>query len=310
MESHRFDNLARSYATSRRGFVKTLAGAAFGGLLGGRLDHGAAAAPACRGAGHPCEGNQICCAGLICVASGPGAALRCTPCPAGQIACGDACIPACTAIDVCHVAGVCDPASGACTNPPAAQGTSCGQGPRCSAGVATGPDTCDGNGNCAAGPTTTCAPYVCGSTSCLTSCTSNVDCASGNACNGSGNCAACTPDCAGKCLGAPDGCGGTCTGSCGASERCSNGTCIPLVACGNPVDFCKLSLSSVCNHTITGTNCYCVTTPGAGAACVDTSAACVTCSTDADCTNSGFAGYACVEDSCCSGGTACAKSCT
>jgi hypothetical protein len=32
----------------------------------------------CRGEGHPCEGNQVCCAGLACIRSGPGNALRCT----------------------------------------------------------------------------------------------------------------------------------------------------------------------------------------------------------------------------------------
>lgn len=46
--------------------------------------------PACRGEGHPCEGNQICCAGLTCTESGPGAAKRCTAgdcegdCPAAE----------------------------------------------------------------------------------------------------------------------------------------------------------------------------------------------------------------------------------
>src|SRR5215204_692342 len=32
----------------------------------------------CRGAGHPCEGNQVCCAGLTCGPDGPGNALRCS----------------------------------------------------------------------------------------------------------------------------------------------------------------------------------------------------------------------------------------
>ena len=34
--------------------------------------------PACREEGHPCEGNQVCCEGLVCEPSGPGAADRCT----------------------------------------------------------------------------------------------------------------------------------------------------------------------------------------------------------------------------------------
>src|SRR5215213_3358091 len=32
----------------------------------------------CRGEGHPCEGNQVCCPGLACGQEGPGNALRCS----------------------------------------------------------------------------------------------------------------------------------------------------------------------------------------------------------------------------------------
>ena len=32
----------------------------------------------CRGEGHPCEGNQVCCRGLTCGTSGPGNAMRCS----------------------------------------------------------------------------------------------------------------------------------------------------------------------------------------------------------------------------------------
>ena len=73
-------------------------------------DRVANAGQACREAGHPCEGNQTCCHSerVICLSSGPGQALRCTPCPDGQIACANKCIDACTASDQCHLAGVCD----------------------------------------------------------------------------------------------------------------------------------------------------------------------------------------------------------
>ena len=62
----------------------------------------------CRPAGHPCEGNQdgSCCPGLVCVASGPGTAKRCTPCPVGTVAHqGQCCTP-----------GTCPP--GSCGSPP------------------------------------------------------------------------------------------------------------------------------------------------------------------------------------------------
>src|SRR4029077_3896725 len=45
----------------------------------------------------------------------------------------------CTASDQCHVAGVCDPASGVCSNPDKANGTACNDGDAC-----TQTDTCQG----------------------------------------------------------------------------------------------------------------------------------------------------------------------
>src|SRR4029077_2107117 len=37
----------------------------------------------------------------------------------------------CTALDQCHVAGVCDTATGACSNPAKSDGTSCNDGNAC-----------------------------------------------------------------------------------------------------------------------------------------------------------------------------------
>ena len=37
----------------------------------------------------------------------------------------------CGALDQCHVVGTCDPSTGACTNPPAADGTLCADGNAC-----------------------------------------------------------------------------------------------------------------------------------------------------------------------------------
>ena len=72
------DELARGMATgevTRRRALGMLAGAAAGAVVGVR---GAQAQPGCRRAGHPCEGNQECCPGLVCVeAAGPGQAARC-----------------------------------------------------------------------------------------------------------------------------------------------------------------------------------------------------------------------------------------
>jgi hypothetical protein len=56
--------------------------------------------------------------------------------------------------------------------------------------VATNQAVCDGNGNCPTLATTNCTPFICGTTSCLTSCTSSSQCVPGAACL-SGSCQSC-----------------------------------------------------------------------------------------------------------------------
>src|SRR5207247_1149251 len=56
----------------------------------------------------------------------------------------------CTPQDPCHAAGVCDPATGVCSNPTAANGTSCSDG-----NVCTQSDTCQ-NGICTGSNPITC----------------------------------------------------------------------------------------------------------------------------------------------------------
>jgi len=57
----------------------------------------------------------------------------------------------CSASDPCHVAGTCDPSTGACSNPVAVDGTTCDDGNAC-----TQNDTCQ-TGTCKGGPTLDCA---------------------------------------------------------------------------------------------------------------------------------------------------------
>jgi RHS repeat-associated protein len=80
--------------------------------------------------GNACNGNETC-DGL------------------GQCAAGVS--VTCVAADQCHVAGTCDPVTGACSNVVAANGTTCSDGNAC-----TQADACQ-NGICA-GTSTTCAP--------------------------------------------------------------------------------------------------------------------------------------------------------
>jgi hypothetical protein len=58
----------------------------------------------------------------------------------------------CAAQDACHGIGACDPATGLCTNPPAANGAACDDGDACTQG-----STCQ-SGVCSGGTPTVCAP--------------------------------------------------------------------------------------------------------------------------------------------------------
>src|SRR5439155_26093691 len=50
----------------------------------------------------------------------------------------------CTASDQCHVAGLCDPASGVCSNPAVANGTACDDGDLCTVSDACQAGACVG----------------------------------------------------------------------------------------------------------------------------------------------------------------------
>src|SRR5439155_806830 len=106
---------------------------------------------------------------------------------------------ACTASDQCHVAGTCDPSSGACSNPIASNGTSCSDGNAC-----TQTDTCQ-NGACTGANPVTCAAsdqcHVAGTCDPATGACSNPGASNGTACN-DGNACTQTDTCqSGTCAG-------------------------------------------------------------------------------------------------------------
>jgi hypothetical protein len=82
-----------------------------GGLAALAVRGRAGAAPSCREAGHPCEGDQTCCDQLVCVVSGPGNARRCTSCPAGTVFVGGTC---CTPVATCPAGQACGTAPDGC----------------------------------------------------------------------------------------------------------------------------------------------------------------------------------------------------
>jgi hypothetical protein len=154
---------------------------------------------------------------------------------------GDACTPAdacqaglcvganpvvCTALDACHAAGVCDPLTGVCSNPPRANGTPCDDDSLCTLG-----DACVA-GACVGGAPVTCTADVChdaGTCDPATGLCSQPPKADGTPCDDGD---ACTQT---------DACqGGVCTGAnpviCAALDGCHTaGVCNPATGlCSNP----------------------------------------------------------------------------
>ncbi|MBN2574431.1 MAG: hypothetical protein JXP73_07685 [Deltaproteobacteria bacterium] len=133
----------------------------------------------------------------------------------------------CTASDQCHDAGVCNPATGVCSNPSKPNGTSCNDGNAC-----TQTDTCQG-GACTGGNPVACVAsdqcHDVGVCDPATGTCSNPAKADGTVCDDGD---ACTQT---------DACqGGTCTGgnpvACAAQDQCHDvGVCDPATGtCSNP----------------------------------------------------------------------------
>jgi len=190
--------------------------------------------------GSPCSDGSLCTTGDTCQAG------LCTGTPV-----------ACPASDQCHVAGTCDPATGTCPNPVAANGTACNDGNACTTG-----DTCQA-GVCA-GTAVTCPAsdqcHLAGTCDPATGACSNPPAPNGTACN-DGN--ACTT--ADSCQGG--GCQGTAV-VCPAPDQCHTaGTCNPLTgACSNP----PVANGTACsdgNACTTADTCQAGVCRGAGIVC-------------------------------------------
>jgi hypothetical protein len=150
-----------------------------------------------------------------------------TPCNDGSLCTsGDSCqaglctgtAVTCNALDQCHVAGTCDPASGACSNPPKPNGSACSDGNACTTG-----DSCQ-NGSCG-GTAVVCAAqdqcHVAGTCDPASGVCSNPSKPDGSACS-DGNACTQTDSCqAGACIGANPV-------TCNALDQCHlAGTCDP-----------------------------------------------------------------------------------
>lgn len=150
----------------------------------------------------------------------------------------------CTGSGTC--ASTCDGSSPSCVFPGSSK--SC-RSASCSAGTQTLAATCDGAGNCPAAVTQGCGSYMCGTTSCLTGCSSTSQCVSGAVCQGTpGKCTACS---AGQTV-CPTGCadlstdGNNC-GACGHScygGACSGSKCQPVSVYSSTVNNATFAVGS------------------------------------------------------------------
>jgi hypothetical protein len=311
MDGSRFDALARGLAQgrSRRSVLKGVGAATLGALGLARFGGSASAGGGNSICAHWCHANYSGSDAGACTsdaAHGVGPCYECGPAaPAGNGLqyCGGVCISNCTALDQCHIAGVCDPSTQACTNPAATDGAACDDGDACTqtdtcqAGVCIGgnPVVCTASDQCHVAGVCDPATGQCSNPNA----TDNTPCDDGNACTQSDTCQA------GTCVGgdpvvceALDQCHvpGVCDPSTG---QCTNPNATDNTSCddGNACTTDDVCVAGVC----TGTP---VTCPAANAcqdsvACDPTTGACVA-SNKADGTLCG-ADNPCSHDICQSG---------
>lgn len=162
--------------------------------------------------GSPCDDSNACttvdvCVGGACTGTGPKA---CPPAP-----------------DSCHEAGVCDPATGGCSNPAKADGVLCDDGNGC-----TQTDTCM-NGACVGGQPKACAPmdscHEAGACDPQTGSCDNPSKPDGSCCDDGSACTSCDACQAGVCVGTATVC--PAPGPCHLAGSCDPSSGL----CDNPV---------------------------------------------------------------------------
>jgi hypothetical protein len=185
-----------------------------GGPPGGDGPRGAKGLGAtCAGGGECTSG--FCVDGVCCENACAGACMhcnaqrmtgQCVPVPAGQDPRN-----VCAADNTpCGTDGQCN-GMGACRRQPA--------GTMCRAAACNGPmqlvlaSRCDGNGNCVAGATQTCAPHLCANNACATTCAGPQDCVAPATCNNG--------TCGRRANGSP----------CAAPTECQSNFCVDGVCC-------------------------------------------------------------------------------
>jgi hypothetical protein len=171
-----------------------------------------------------CCGSATCGICQTCNGTAPG---TCTPLAAGTTAPTGQCPAAapCGNTGACNGAGGC--AQGAAT-------VACGAAVSCTGTTYQPPSSCSGTGTCNQTSTTTCGAYVCGASTCKTTCAGDGDCSTGNYCSGT----SCVPK---KALGTGCAAGNQCvSGSCTDGVCCNAGSCPTCQACNlSPAGTCS-----------------------------------------------------------------------
>jgi hypothetical protein len=140
-------------------------------------------------------------------------------CDGGGMCVGSGSTP-CTPLSQCHDAGVCDPMSGMCSNPPKTMGAGCDDGSLC-----TQTDECDGAGACVGSNDVVCTPlddcHVAGTCNPGTGMCSNPNAGDGTPCDDGNTCTIEDECTAGSCGGNSMTCGdGTVQSGC--NEECED----------------------------------------------------------------------------------------
>jgi len=257
-----------------------------GAGTGGALAPGAEIGAAC-GVADDCKSgfcfDGVCCrsdcAGLCQSCNQPGSVGTCTNAPVGsdpRNECPD------DGVAGCMRDGYCD-GTGACAL--FARGTIC-KTPSCTGSTVTFAALCDGEGECGAATSNSCAPYTCGGDGkCRATCATSADCVAGAACvNGS---------CGPKPPGATCAAGSEC-----ASAFCAQGVCCTTACAGT----CK-------SCAIAGSEGQCINAPSGTDPlnqCADEGA--MTCGSDGTCDGAGacraYSGATTCAPAACTGSTA------
>lgn len=237
-------------------------------LCGGACINTSSDAANCGGCGITCLASSPCktatCSRGRCVESNLPNGTHCddgNACTVGDTCQKGVCKPgrakACVALDQCHVAGICDPATGLCSDPNAGDGTSCNDGNACTRIDTCQSGVCVGSGEvrCTAldqcHDAGTCDPAT---GQCSSPTLKPGYCTIGGACVAAGEpdpsdpCRVCDPaSTTTDWSAAPDGTRCSDDNACTDTDTCRGGVCMPgtNVVCPPPPDDCHEA--GVCN---------------------------------------------------------------